>query len=246
MHKTIVLFLAFFSLNTSAQVGDSKTTKKWWVGINAADLIVNDAFLQPALCADWNISGKHHLRLQVGYDSRSSTSDYNSSMLLPNNNRVTDSTSQNNPFDSKTIGARLGYYHSKKINPKVDVFFGADAVYQKSQATYSTHFDIIQDFGGSNKTFISLDEKGDLNSESFGVSPFAGIQWHLSEGVRISFESQVLFVVQNIENKLSTFSRQTSSFNPNEFIQDTNRLEASQGNITKLLPLSGLYLYIQI
>jgi hypothetical protein len=246
MRGTLVLLLAFLTFSVSAQVPVENSTNKWWFGINTADLIVKDNLLMPALCADWNFKNQHHARVQIGYDVSNSITDYNSQTTMPFNNQVIDSASDNSPATMLFGGLRLGYYKTKVVNPKVNLFFGMDIVLQYWKSTYRVEYNIVQDFNPNNQSFIDVKEKGNRTTKSYGASPFTGIQWNVSKGVRLAFETQAMFLVQNLRSETNFFSIQTSSFNPNEFIQDTTRKKNDQSTISRLLPMSGLYLYIQL
>lgn len=249
MDKLLALLLAttfFMPVRGQNPQSSDKTKNNMMIGINGADLVAKDQLLIPSLVADWNFSENRHLRLQLGYDVNSRTMDYNAQSIMPFNNFEVDSVLENAPFQSWESSIRTAYFVTRPINAKVNFYYGVELIYRFQKISFETDYSIVQDFGGSNRTFIDVNEKETVNVHGYGIAPLAGVQWQLSPGIQIGFETQAAFEVSERKSEYFMHMIQTTAFSPDEFEQNAHRIKSNTDALSRLLPISGIYVMIQL
>ncbi|MBI1308119.1 MAG: hypothetical protein GC181_16070 [Bacteroidetes bacterium] len=242
-----VLLSALFTGTLAAQNDSSDFSKtRIWVGINAGDVIVKDPSITPSVVVNWNFKDNRNVRFQLGFSSQSGSGDLTAETNAPSSSFRLDTTFISNPYNNSTFNLSLGYIQSAYLGRKFSFYYGLDFQFRKMGSLTQREFHVEQDFGSGQKSFIDVSEKKKSFTTIYGAAPLAGIQLDVSHNIRIALETQAVYQLWQTTEYGHFIMKQSSSFNPTEFVQENTRKQTNSDQISKLFPIAGLYFYIRI
>ncbi|MCB9262226.1 MAG: hypothetical protein H6607_07610 [Flavobacteriales bacterium] len=241
--KKLIPFVVLVCLALLAKAQESS---KYYLGFNAADMLFRQNGNEPTLVFS-RMAEKSNMRLQFGYNTLSG--EISRSSHQPNSNfsgRSVDTTISNSPYERRNYTVKFAYLRHQNVFENFRVYGGIEPFWGQNYNRSELNMDVAFDFGNNNTTFIYTKNKTKSKAYQYGLDFVLGVEYDLNERFKCGIDLMAKWKNQTTNSDVFNYTRQSSSFNPSLFEQESSGKIKTTEISNTFYPLGGLFLLYRI